>query len=172
AAPAPLAAAGSHQPADLVQASPLVRRVAAEKGIDLSGIVGTGPGGRIRVEDLKAVGASGAPILVAHPVAAPAEDEERVSTIGLRKAIAARMVRAATTIPHFTEYALFDASALVARREWLKGDPAYAEARLTFLAFFVRAVIEAVRAYPILNSRWDEEGNAIVIKRGVSVGIA
>ena len=53
-----------------------------------------------------------------------------------------------------------------------KGDRAYAESKLTFLPFFVRAMVEAVKAYPILNSRWDEEGNAIVVKRSIAVGIA
>src|SRR5262249_50630133 len=103
---------------------------------------------------------------------APAEDEERISTIGLRKAIAARMVRAATTIPHFTEYALFDAGALVALRNRLKSDPAYADQHLTVTPFFVRALVEAVKAHGVLNSRWDEEGNAIVLKRSIHVGIA
>lgn len=174
--------------ADAGKASPLVRKMAAEKGIDLATISGTGPGGRIRVEDLDAALARGAvtasPLSrpspapaasLARPVAAPpipAADEQRISTIGLRKAIAARMVKAATTIPHFTEYSLFDASALVTLRERLKADPTYAATHLTFLPFFVRALAEAVRKYPILNSRWDEEGNAIVVKKSIHVGIA
>jgi 2-oxoisovalerate dehydrogenase E2 component (dihydrolipoyl transacylase) len=158
--------------ADEGRASPLVRKMAAERGVDLSKIAGTGPGGRIRVEDLEA--AAQRSISRAAPAASTqiAEDEERISTVGLRKAIAARMMRAATTIPHFTEYSLFDAGALVALRERLKAISAYAESRLTFLPFFVRAVVEAVKAYPILNSRWDEEGNAIIVKRSISVGIA
>ena len=151
---------------DAERASPLVRKIAAERGIDLSGIAGTGPGGRIRVEDLEARTGALRPVAsVPSPAPTAASDEERISTIGLRKAIAARMVRAATTIPHFTEYSLFDAAALVALRDRLKGDRAYAESKLTFLPFFVRALVEAVKAYPILNSRWDEEGNAIVVKR-------
>jgi 2-oxoisovalerate dehydrogenase E2 component (dihydrolipoyl transacylase) len=173
--------------ADAGKSSPLVRKMAAEKGIDLATIAGTGPGGRIRVEDLEAAIARGATMAVPQqrpipapavslprPVAAPvpAADEERISTVGLRKAIAARMLKAATTIPHFTEYSLFDAAALGALRERLKADPAYAASRLTFLPFFVRALVEAVRQYPILNSRWDEEGNAIVVKKSIHVGIA
>lgn len=150
------------------RASPLVRKIAQERGIDLSTITGTGPGGRIRVEDLKTATARPAPVVT--PQAEP--DEERISTVGLRKAIAARMVKAATTIPHFTEYGTFDASALVALRDRLRADPAYADLRVTYLPFFVRALVAAVRAYPIMNSRWDEEGNAIVIKRSIHVGIA
>ncbi|MGE5334679.1 MAG: dihydrolipoamide acetyltransferase family protein [Nitrososphaerota archaeon] len=149
------------------KASPLVRKMAQERGIDLSTIRGTGPGGRIRVEDLDA-----APV-PRSPVAPAAEDEERISTVGLRKAIAAKMMKSATTIPHFVEYSLFDATALSALRDRLRADGgAFAGQRLTFLPFFARALVEAIRAYPIMNSRWDEEGNAIVVKRSISVGIA
>ena len=170
AAPAPAPAPAPAADDGAVKASPLVRKIAAERGISLAGIVGTGPGGRIRVEDLEASPASA-------PAAAPAasagdEEEQRISTIGLRKAIAAKMTRSATTIPHFTEYGLFDASKLVALRQRLKGEPQYAGAHLTFLPFFVRALTRAVAAYPITNSRWDEEGNAIVIRKRIHVGIA
>lgn len=161
---APAAGVGSE-----MRASPLVRKIAQERGIDLSAIRGTGPGGRIRMEDVESASPSAGSGVATAPVT---DDEERISTVGLRKAIAARMVKAATTIPHFTEYTQFDASALVALRARLKGDDRFASARLTFLPFFVRALVEAVKAYPILNSRWDEEGNAIVLKRGIHVGIA
>ena len=146
------------------RASPLVRKMAAERGIDLLSIRGTGPGGRIRVEDL--------PTASSRPPALLAEDEERISTVGLRKTIAARMLKAATTIPHFTEYALFDASALVALRSRLREEPAYAGEKLTYLPFFVRSLVRGVEEYPIMNSRWDEEGNAIIVKRSIHVGLA
>jgi pyruvate dehydrogenase E2 component (dihydrolipoamide acetyltransferase) len=149
------------------KASPLVRKIAQERGVNLAAITGTGPNGRIRVEDLDAV-----PAQTAKPATALADDEERISTVGLRKAIAAKMVRSATTIPHFTEYALFDAAGLVGLRDRLKGTGAYAETRLTFLPFLVVALAQAVREYPILNSRWDEEGSAIVVKHSVHIGVA
>ncbi len=68
--------------------------------------------------------------------------------MGLRKAIAARMLRSATTIPHFTEYSLFDASALVALRSRLRDEVEYADLKLTFVPFFVRALVKAVRPIP------------------------
>jgi pyruvate dehydrogenase E2 component (dihydrolipoamide acetyltransferase) len=165
----PLSPAATPEPA----ASPLVRKMAQDRGVDLRTIKGTGPGGRIRVEDLEQV-ASTAPSAVATPATpAPlAPDEERISTVGLRKAIAARMVKAATTIPHFTEYSLFNASALVALRDRLKAEPAYAEQKLTYLPFFAQALVQAVKAYPVMNSRWDEDGNAIVVKHSLHLGIA
>jgi len=147
------------------KASPLVRKIAQERGIDLTTIRGSGPGGRIHVEDLDQAPAARTTTLIA-------DDEERISTVGLRKAIAAKMMRAATTIPHFTEYALFDAAGLVVLRERLKAQAEYSETRLTFLPFLVVALARAVREYPIMNSRWDEEGGAIVVKRSVHIGVA
>jgi 2-oxoisovalerate dehydrogenase E2 component (dihydrolipoyl transacylase) len=149
------------------KASPLVRKIAQERGINLAAITGTGPNGRIRVEDLDAVSTQ-----TAKPATPLADDEERISTVGLRKAIATKMMRAATTIPHFTEYALFDAAGLVGLRDQLKGRGEFAETRLTFLPFLVVALARAVREYPIMNSRWDEEGSAIVVKRSVHIGVA
>jgi 2-oxoisovalerate dehydrogenase E2 component (dihydrolipoyl transacylase) len=149
------------------KASPLVRKIAQERGINLATVTGTGPSGRIRVEDLDMASAKSE-----NPGAPLADDEERISTVGLRKAIAAKMVRAATTIPHFTEYALFDAAGLVGLRDQLKGTGEYAETRLTFLPFLVVALARAVREYPIMNSRWDEEGNVIVVKKSVHIGVA
>ncbi|MGO8947000.1 MAG: dihydrolipoamide acetyltransferase family protein [Ktedonobacterales bacterium] len=151
------------------RASPLVRKMAEERGIDLSSIKGSGPGGRIRVEDLETAASAALPETMSDQ---RDDAEERISTVGLRKAIAARMMKAATTIPHFTEYSLFDASALVDLRGRLRNEPEFRELKLTYLPFFVRALVEAVRAYPIMNSRWDEEGNAIVVKRSIHVGIA
>lgn len=165
AAPPPVSAPPTNG-AD-AKASPLVRKIAQKRGINLAAITGTGPNGRIRVEDLDA-----APAQTAKPAAPLADDEERISTVGLRKAIAAKMMRAATTIPHFTEYALFDAAGLVGLRDQLKGKGEFAETRLTFLPFLVVALARAVREYPIMNSRWDEEGSAIVVKRSVHIGVA
>lgn len=154
-----------------VGASPLVRKMAQERGIDLSRIRGTGPNGRIRVEDLDTA-PSPDPSPIGRGEVKPSDDEERISTVGLRKAIAAKMMRSATTIPHFTEYGLFDATNLTALRDRLRGDPRFSDTHLTFLPFFVAGLVAAVRQYPIMNSRWDEEGSAIVIKHSLHVGLA
>jgi pyruvate dehydrogenase E2 component (dihydrolipoamide acetyltransferase) len=158
-----------------VNASPLVRKVAAERGIDLSAIKGTGPGGRIRMEDLEDVRPQSRPVSVSpvgSAVSSGAPDETRISTIGIRKAIALKMQRAWTTIPHMTEYVQFDALALTQLRERLRGSPEYASVKLTFTPFLVAALVQALRAFPMLNSRWDEEGSAIVLKGAINVGIA
>jgi pyruvate dehydrogenase E2 component (dihydrolipoamide acetyltransferase) len=152
--------------------------MAAERGLDLRTIRGTGPGGRIRVEDLErlppqpSTGSAASRASGGERLGVQDEPgDERISTIGLRKAIAVRMVRAAV-IPAFSEYGLFDASALVALRERLRTEPRFQSQRLTYLPFFVRALVAAVRECPIMNSRWDEEGNAIVVRRAIRVGIA
>ncbi|HLY31082.1 MAG TPA: biotin/lipoyl-containing protein, partial [Ktedonobacterales bacterium] len=141
------------------KASPLVRKMAQERGIDLSAAKGTGPGGRIRVEDLEQLPAHSIPTSSPLPVGeglGVRSDEERISTIGLRKAIAAKMMRSATTIPHFTEYGLFDATNLIALRDRLRTDQRFSGVHLTFLPFFVAGLVTAVKQYPIMNSRWDE----------------
>ncbi|HEX9067311.1 MAG TPA: dihydrolipoamide acetyltransferase family protein [Ktedonobacterales bacterium] len=157
-----------------LRASPLVRKMARERGFDLQALTGTGPGGRIRVVDLEAALHAGPPA-AAGRVEGPAPlaaDEERVSIVGLRKAIAARMVKAATTIPHFSEYLLFDAYNLTLLRDRLNGDSAHAGQKLTFLPFLVRALAQATTQYPILNSRWDDTGSAIILKKTIHMGIA
>jgi pyruvate dehydrogenase E2 component (dihydrolipoamide acetyltransferase) len=177
AAPAPVTAVPTGDAA--VAASPLVRKMAADFGVDLRTIPGTGPGGRVRVEDLQAARAangaaeptSAAPASVMSAAVADEPGDRRISTVGLRKAIAAKMVRSAA-IPQITEYSLFDATALVALRDRLRQDAALDLARLTFLPFFVRALVLAVREYPIMNSRWDDAGNAIVVRGTINVGIA
>jgi pyruvate dehydrogenase E2 component (dihydrolipoamide acetyltransferase) len=156
-------------------ASPLVRKIATERGIDLSQVRGTGPGGRIRMEDLEALASqprsASAPSTLS-AVAPGSADETRISTIGIRKAIAAKMQRAWATIPHMTEYVQFDALALTHLRARLRSSPQYAAGKLTFTPFLVAALVRALVEYPILNSRWDEEGSAIVLKGAINVGVA
>ena len=149
--------------ADDVRAAPFVRQLAREKGVDLAKVTGTGPAGRITRADVEAA----AQAAIAAPRAS-APGDERVSVVGIRKAIARQMVRSVSTIPQFTEFALFDATSLVAARERRKA----AGESLTPLPYFVRAVITAVRDFPLLNSSWDEAHDEIVIKRSVHVGIA
>ena len=141
-----------------VRAAPFVRELAREKGVDLSRLQGSGPDGRITRADVEAAAAT----------TRPQEGDERISVIGIRKAIARQMVRSVSTIPQFTEFALFDATNLVATRERLKaeGQP------LTPLPFFVRALARALRGYPLLNSTWDEARDEIVLKRAINVGVA
>lgn len=147
-----------------VRAAPFVRQLARERGVDLSGLTGTGPGGRITRADVEAAAGASAPS--APP---PSTDgEKRISVVGIRKAIARQMVRSVSTIPQFTEFAIFDASKLMQARDQQKA----AGRSLTPLPYFIQALIKAVRAYPLMNSSWDENHDEIVVKRQINVGIA
>src|SRR5260370_2156080 len=78
------------------------------------------------------------------------------------------MVRSVSTIPQFTEFAVFDATNLMAAREQRKSSGA----SMTPLPYFIAAVVKAVRAYPLMNSSWDESRDEIIVKQAINVGIA
>jgi 2-oxoisovalerate dehydrogenase E2 component (dihydrolipoyl transacylase) len=148
-----------------VRAAPFVRQLAREKGVDLAAVTGTGPGGRITRADVDAAAGTA----TGTPAAAVSSDgEKRISVVGIRKAIARQMVRSVSTIPQFTEFAVFDASWLMAARERRKA----AGRSMTPLPYFIEAMVKAVRSYPLLNSSWDESRDEIIVKQPVHLGIA
>ena len=147
-----------------VRAAPFVRQLAKEMGVDLAQLAGSGPGGRITRADVE--GAASSPAATAP---APTTDgERRISVVGIRKAIARQMVRSVSTIPQFTEFAVFDATNLMAAREHGKASGR----SMTPLPYFIAAVVKAVHAYPLMNSSWDESRDEIIVKQPVNVGIA
>jgi len=151
-----------------VRAAPFVRQLAKEKGVDLSQVTGSGPAGRITKADVEAAASSPAAASPG-PTTVPATDgERRISVVGIRKAIARQMVRSVSTIPQFTEFAVFDATNLMTAREQRKasGRP------MTPLPYFIAGVVKAVRAYPLMNSSWDESRDEIIVKQAINVGIA
>ena len=156
--------ASSESSAD-VRAAPFVRQLAKEKGVDLAHVTGTGPGGRITRSDIEA--ASAPPGDASAPVP-PTDGERRISVVGIRKAIARQMVRSVSTIPQFTEFAVFDATNLMAARERRKSRGR----SMTPLPYFIEALVKAVRAYPLMNSSWDEARDEIVVKQPIHLGIA
>jgi 2-oxoisovalerate dehydrogenase E2 component (dihydrolipoyl transacylase) len=145
--------------ADDVRAAPFVRQRARELGVNLARVAGTGPGGRVTRSDVEAA-AQAAPV--------EADGDRRISVVGIRKAIARQMLRSVTTIPQFTEFAVFDATSLLADRERRKR----AGQSVTPLPYFVRAAVRAARDHPMLNSTWDEAHDEIVVKRPIHVGLA
>ena len=152
--------------------SPAVSRLATEHGVDLSLVSGTGIGGRVTrkdVQDFMASGRAAPTPETATPVAGP--DEERVPLTPVRRMIAANMVKSATQIPEAWTTLETDVTNLVRLRESSKGDFQRREGvNLTYLAFVLKAVVESLRANPLVNSTWG--GDAIVLKKRTNIGVA
>lgn len=176
-------------PADrsMILATPSVRKLAREKGVDLTQVKGTGKNGRITREDVLGFvsGAAAAPspavAPAAQPAAAPAQaatvvggdlPEERVPLKGIRKAIANAMVKSVYTAPHVTIMDEVDVSALVALRQRAKPIAEKKGVKLTYLPYIVKALVAAVRQYPALNASIDDEAGEIVYKKYYHIGIA
>ncbi|MCY4002850.1 MAG: pyruvate dehydrogenase complex dihydrolipoamide acetyltransferase [Rhodospirillales bacterium] len=166
-APAPVTAA-PQQPAskvDRVAASPLARRMASQSGLDLGSIRGSGPHGRIVKADIDRVLRAG---IV--PAAGEAEQPpERIELSNVRKVIAARLLEAKQTIPHFYLEADAEAGALLDLRRRINAD-LERERRVTVNDLVVKATAMALRRVPQVNSAWG--GDHIVRHRQVHVAVA
>ncbi|MEE8442235.1 MAG: dihydrolipoamide acetyltransferase family protein [Dehalococcoidia bacterium] len=168
-APAPTRPSVGEAEASRRRYSPVVRRLAAERGIDLALVPGTGIEGRVTKEDVLRYGEQAPAVPVAAEPGGP--DEEVVPLTPLRRLIADNMVRSATQIPQAWSYVEVDVTSLVARRESVKVDFLQREGvDLTYLPFFMKAVVEALKEHPLLNSTWG--GDKIIIKKRINVGIA
>lgn len=171
--PAPAPAA---KPARVL-ASPAVRRRAADQGIDLSSVAGSGPEGRVRQQDLDAVLAGQRRTASPAPLATSAEGVESVPVTGLRRRIAERMQDTVRRIPHFTYVEEVDLTQLEALRAVLNADAGAAEAgvdrpRLTVLPFLLRAMVQVLPDFPQINARYDDEAGILHRHRAVDAGIA
>jgi len=98
--------------------------------------------------------------------------EERIALRGLRRRIAERLVEAKRLIPHFTYVEECDLTEIVALRREANERAAAQGLRVTYLPFFIKALIEACRRHPIVNSSLDEERSEIILKHYYNVGIA
>jgi pyruvate dehydrogenase E2 component (dihydrolipoamide acetyltransferase)/2-oxoisovalerate dehydrogenase E2 component (dihydrolipoyl transacylase) len=145
--------------------------LARKLGIDLAQIRGSGPAGRILIDDLSHhLGSAPKPAQAPHlDFGTPGT---RVKFAGLRRKIAEHMVLAKRTIPHYTYVDECDVSALVALREALKEPLARKGGKLTYLAFFVKAVAAALQEVPIVNASLDDKSEEIVLHDKYHIGIA
>ena len=163
-------AAAAPPPAARVEATPAVRALAKELGVPLERVAGTGPGGRISADDVKAA-AKGAPA-GAKPAAKAEPDEQRVPLRGLRRKIAEHMRRSLSTAAQFTFVAECDFTALVEHRAQQAAAGGSAGLKLTYLAYVFRALPIVLRQYPLLNSSLDDAAGEIVVKRRYHIGLA
>ena len=173
-----------------VPAAPNVRQFAREIGIDITNVPGTGPGGRISVDDVKAHarggGVAGKPAPGSGPVAAaagavaapPLPDFTKFGKVTVedmskvRKVTSNHMATCWGNIPHVTLFSKADVTETEAFRKSYKGNVEAAGGKLTITAILMKTVVAALKAYPALNASLDVENNQIIYKNYYHLGIA
>ena len=193
AAPSPVILVRSEGPRQgrWAPAAPSTRRLARELGIDVNALSGTGRDGRVTDDDVRAAAAraAGVPAVAAPapsvasaaaapapaprpapaPVAAPAAGTDtRVPLRGIRRTIAEHMVRSAQLVPHAVVVDEADFSALVA----LRGELAEDGKKVTYLPLIIKAVVAALKEFPYLNARLDDQAQEIVLRGDYNIGVA
>ena len=155
-------------------ASPAVRRRAWDLGVELQFVPGTGPAGRIMQEDLDAFAARGAPQSGGGSDQRYAERNEESSTplIGLRRKIAQKMQDSKRRIPHFSYVEEIDVTELEALRARLNEQWGKQRGRLTVLPLLMRAVVLALRQFPQMNARFDDDAGIVTQYGAVHLGVA
>ncbi|SKB02050.1 branched-chain alpha-keto acid dehydrogenase E2 component [Pseudomonas extremaustralis] len=169
AAQAPVARDADERPL----ASPAVRKHALDAGIPLRLVQGSGPAGRILHEDLDAylLQRPGQQTSAANPYA-ERNDEAQIPVIGMRRKIAQRMQDATRRAAHFSYVEEIDVSALDELRVHLNEKHGATRGKLTLLPFIVRAMVVALREFPQINARYDDEAQVITRLGAVHVGVA
>jgi len=176
-----------------IQASPYLRRLAIERGIDLRSIRGSGLAGRITEADLTsggspksepAAGPTPAPTgssttattppshAPAHPSIPVSEIRERIPLRGVRRVIAEHMTESTHRAAHYTYVEEVDVSELVRLRDRMAKHVEKQGTRLSYLPFIVKAVVAALKANPRLNSTMDDEHEELVVRSVYNIGIA
>ena len=156
-----------------VKASPVARRIAAELGVDLGSVKGTGPDGRVIETDVRAAskskGAAQKPAAAAPTI--KAGESTRINLSGMRKIIAQRLVESLGPVPHFYLNIDIDAGPLMAARAELKSAGEGADAsKITVNDFVLKAAVQAAAKVPKVNASFD--GDAIVQYADVDLAIA
>ncbi len=165
------------------RSTPLVRRMAAEHGVDISGVPGTGHAGRVTKKDLLAFIEGGAPrtapapaaataarSAVAHPTVEAWPGDEVVPMSRIRKLTADHMVLSRRISAHVTSFYEVDFTPIARLRQQLK--PAFAErdANPTYMAFIVKVIADNLRKHRVVNA--SVSGDTIIYRQSINVGIA
>jgi 2-oxoisovalerate dehydrogenase E2 component (dihydrolipoyl transacylase) len=145
-------------------AAPAVRKQAADLGVDLAKVQGSGPDGRVTHGDLD----------VLKPAPPPAGDDgiTEVKVVGLRRRIAERMRQAKDHIPHFSYVEEVDVTELEALRAHMNAGRRDGQPKLTLLPFLAAALIRALPDFPQINARFDDEAGIVRRYRAVHLGLA
>ena len=167
-APAP-----SSKQSSKILAAPAVRAAAKKRQLRLDDIRGTGADGRVTMEDLldQAVGRGEIAPAVAFSTE-PNMSTEEIKVIGLRRRIAEKMQDAKRRIPHFSYVEETDVTALEDLRQHLNGQYAASRGKLTVLPFIMRALVMAIRDFPQINARFNDDDGIVVRHGAAHIGIA
>ena len=173
----PLSAAGAGNGKGRVFASPLARRIAADKGVDLSSVQGSGPGGRIVQKDVVAAATNGPRTKSAAPhrsasARVPSGQKQVVPLTKMRAAIAAALQRSKQQIPHFYETVDVDVEAVSAMRARINQQLEAEKIKLSLADFISMAVCAALLQHPEVNSTYDEKKGEITRHGDVNLGMA
>ncbi|MBS0507906.1 MAG: 2-oxo acid dehydrogenase subunit E2, partial [Proteobacteria bacterium] len=179
-APAPKAApARATRPATVARkegerplASPSVRRRALDLGIDLRLVHGSGPAARIEHHDLDAFAAGGGQVAAVGSQYVERHGEEAIPVIGLRRKIAQKMQDAKRRIPHFSYVEEVDVTELEQLRQQLNKIHGATRGKLTLLPFLARAMVLALRDFPQINARFDDDAGVVTRHEAVHLGVA
>jgi 2-oxoisovalerate dehydrogenase E2 component (dihydrolipoyl transacylase) len=159
-----------------VKAAPSVRYMARKLGVNLQSIHGSGPQGRVLLDDLTRYLRAAEPGKAAIAAEEPRPDYgtpgTRIKLQGLRRKIAEHMVQAKRAVPHYSYIDECDVTELVRLREALREPSARLGARLTYLAFIVKAVTAALKEVPLVNASLDEAAGEIVLHSHYHIGVA
>lgn len=172
--PIPVPAAAPARPGEVL-ATPRVRALAKELGADISAVRGTGPGGRVTEADVRAFRAAPAERPLAIRVKAKYDlygTLERIPLRGIRRSTAKRMRESLDHAAHVTHCDEADAGPLEAWREKMRPEVEAAGAKLTYLPFIVKALVEALKLHPAFNAALDEDEGEIIVKKYYNIGIA
>ena len=160
-----------------ILATPATRRLAREMGVDLTKVKGSGPGGQITIADVRSakVGAGADDAFDNQPtpsVSTASVGDVRIPFRGVRRMIAEHMVLTQRQVAQFTYVEEIDCTELVELRDKAERRMAGHGIKLTYLTFFVKAAVEALRKHPQLNATLDEPAGEIVQRREYHIGIA
>ncbi len=174
------------RPAGGARYSPAVMKLAQENGLDLSRISGTGLGGRITRKDVEAVIATGGPAAPAQeveaaarpapttapaPAPAPLAADQVIPVDAVRRRIAEKMSQSKHEAPHAWTMMQVDVTGLVKLKEQMGDEFKRREGvSLSYVPFFIKAVVESLKEYPIINAQW--AGDSIIIKKDINISIA
>jgi pyruvate dehydrogenase E2 component (dihydrolipoamide acetyltransferase) len=177
----------AESPSHKVLATPVARQMAKDLGVDITKIKGTGPVGRVMKADIKAAAADQSSTLgersdvvssaarekqLSPRKVVPGEAIERIPMTMLRKTIAENMEKSRFTIPHTTVMDEGDVTELVNFKREAKTLAEEEGVKLTYLAFFIKAVVLGLKAYPYLNAEVDMASHEIILKHDCHIGIA